>query len=206
MIAIPSVVREKALAVGASAWIDELPLLIREIEADWEITVGRAYTDSTEALVAEATCDDGTRAVLKLLVPRGAEAAARETTVLRLVGGDGCALLLRADVARGALLLERLGRTLYELQVPVRRRHEILVSAASRIWRPAPHAGLPTGAVSPAARGVHREDVGGARPPLQRARGRLRVGVRWASWRSAPRRDRRRRSRRRAPVERPRSR
>jgi len=56
MIEIPAVVREKALTVGASAWIDELPLLIQAIETDWGITVGRAYRDSTEALVAGAVC------------------------------------------------------------------------------------------------------------------------------------------------------
>jgi streptomycin 6-kinase len=43
-------------------------------------------------------------------------------------------------------LLERLGRSLFELQLPILRRHEILVSAARRIWRPAPDSGLPTGA------------------------------------------------------------
>ena len=145
-IEIPSVVREKALAVGASAWIDELPLLIASIEADWGIRVGRAYRDSTEALVAEALCDDGTEAVLKLIVPRDADSVQHEATVLRLAGGEGCPLLLQADIARGALLLERLGRSLFELQLPIGRRHEILVAAAARIWRPAPDAGLPSGA------------------------------------------------------------
>jgi streptomycin 6-kinase len=96
--------------------------------------------------VAEATCADGARAVLKLIVPRDGEAAVHEATVLRLAAGEGCPRLLREDVARGALLLERLGRSLYQLQLPVQERHEILVSAAERIWRPAPASGLPSGA------------------------------------------------------------
>ena len=146
MVEIPPVVREKALAVGARAWIDALPALIRTLESDWGITVGRPYCDSTEAFVAEATSSDGSPAVLKLIVPRDGDAAAREATALRLAAGEGCPLLLREDVARGALLLERLGRALYELQLPVRRRHEILVTAAARVWRPAPDCGLPTGA------------------------------------------------------------
>ena len=67
-------------------------------------------------------------------------------TVLRLAAGDGCARLLREDVSRGALLLERLGRSLHALRLPTRRRlRDILVSAAARIWRPAPDCGLPTG-------------------------------------------------------------
>ncbi len=146
MLDVPEVVREKALAVGAGAWIEELPSLVRSVEADWGITVGRAYRDSTEAFVAEATCDDGTPAVLKLIVPRDGDAAAHEATVLRLAAGEGCPRLLRDDVERGALLLERLGRSLFELGLPTRRRHEILIAAAARVWRPAPDSGLPTGA------------------------------------------------------------
>ena len=143
---LPGVVREKALAVGAGRWLEELPQLVRALEADWQLRVGRAYADSTEALVAEAVLDDGTEAVLKLIVPRDGDAARHEAIVLRLAGGDGCPRLLRADVARGALLMERLGRSLYELGLPIDRRHEILVSAAQRIWRPAFDSGLPTGA------------------------------------------------------------
>jgi streptomycin 6-kinase len=146
VLEVPAVVREKALAVGAGAWLDELPLLVRSLEAEWRITVGRAYRGSTEAFVAEALCDDGTPTVLKLIVPRAADAAAHEVTVLRLAAGEGCPRLLREDVRGGAILLERLGRPLSELAVPVRRRHEILVSAARRVWRPAPDCGLPTGA------------------------------------------------------------
>ena len=146
MLDVPAVVREKAHAVGATAWLDALPRLVERLEEDWQLTVGRAYPDSTEALVAEVSCADGTPAVLKLIVPRGGDAAAHEITVLRLADGDGCARLLRADVARGALLLERLGRPLYQLELPVERRHEILLAAARRVWRPAPDCGLPTGA------------------------------------------------------------
>ena len=146
MLDVPAVVREKALAVGAAAWVDGLPELIRAIEEDWDISVGQPYRDSTEAFVAEATCTDGTQAVLKLLVPRDPDAAAHEATVLRVADGEGCPRLLAEDVSRGALLLERLGRSLYELALPLERRHEILLSAAARIWRPAPDCGLPTGA------------------------------------------------------------
>jgi streptomycin 6-kinase len=143
---VPAVVREKALAVGADVWLETLPLLVRSLEAEWRITVGRAYPSATEAFVAEAFCDGGGLAVLKVIVPRGGNAAAHEITVLRLADGGGCPRLLRDDVPRGALLLERLGRPLHQLQLPVRRRHEILVSAAGRVWRPAPDCGLPTGA------------------------------------------------------------
>jgi streptomycin 6-kinase len=154
-LAIPAVVRNKAAAVGAPGWIDDLPGLVADIERDWSIRVGRPYQDATEAFVARATRSDGFPVVLKLLIPRpgGAgeaggpgAAARREITVLRLTGGEGCVWLLRADAARGALLLERLGRSLHELGLPMTRRHEILSATAAQVWRPAPDSGLPSGA------------------------------------------------------------
>jgi hypothetical protein len=122
---VGAVVRNKALAAGAADWIDGLPELVAGLERDWRITVGRRYNGSTEAFVAQAILDDGTSAVLKLMIPRPGDHAVNEITVLRLIDGDGCPRLLRADPARGALLLERLGRPLVELGLPMRRRHEI---------------------------------------------------------------------------------
>lgn len=145
MLDVPAVVREKALAAGAAEWLEALPQLVREIEADWEITVGAAFPFSTEAFVAEVECTDGSPAVLKLIVPRGGDAAAHEATALRLARGEGCARLLREDLERGALLLEKLGRPLSGLGLPLRARHEVLVATAQRMWRPAPESGLPTG-------------------------------------------------------------
>ena len=52
---MPEVVRNKALAAGATAWLDELPGLIADLERDWDITVGRPFPDATEAFVAEAS-------------------------------------------------------------------------------------------------------------------------------------------------------
>lgn len=146
MLELPEVVRRKAEVAGAAAWVDGLPALVADLEREWGMTVGRVYGDGTEALVADAVCADGTPAVLKVLVPRGGGDAVNEITVLRLAGGEGCVRLLRCDEPRGALLLERLGASMYELGLPVGRRHEILSDLASRVWRPAPGCGLPTGA------------------------------------------------------------
>jgi len=142
----PDAVRKKALAVGAAAWLDELPALVADLEREWSITVGRPYSGGTEAFVAQAILADGTAAVLKLLIPRAGDAARNEISVLRLTDGEGCVKLLRDDGRRSALLLERLGPSLYELALPLAQRHEILCSAAARVWRPAPDCGLPTGA------------------------------------------------------------
>lgn len=146
MNGLPDPVRNKAQVVGAHAWIDSLPELVAGIERDWGLRVGRAFGDATEAYVTEATLDDGTPAVLKLLLPRDGDAAAREIAVLARTAGDPCARLLRHDTERGALLLERLGPSLHDHALPIRRRHEILCDLASRVWRPAPDCHLPTGA------------------------------------------------------------
>ena len=145
-VEVPPVVRNKALAAHARTWIDGLPELVAGLEREWSIAVGRAFEDATEAFVAESSLDDGTPAVLKLIVPCSDGAARNEITVLRLANGKGCARLLREDVARGALLLERLGPSLHDLGIPIGQRHEILCSAAELLWRPAPGCDLPTGA------------------------------------------------------------
>lgn len=138
--------RNKALSVGASRWLDELPDLVSGLESDWSIVVGDPYDFSTEAFVARATLDDGSAAVLKLLIPRAGDAARNEATVLRLTRGEGCVTLLRDDEARCALLLERLGPSLHDLDLPVQERHEILCATAIKVWRPAPGCRLPSGA------------------------------------------------------------
>jgi streptomycin 6-kinase len=145
-IQIPGVVRNKALAVGAASWLEELAALVAALEQDWSITVGRPYPDATEAFVAEAMLPDGTAAVIKLVIPHAADAARREIAVLRRANGEGCPALLRDDQARGAMLLERLGRSLSELALPLEQRLEILCSTAARVWRPASDCELPTGA------------------------------------------------------------
>jgi streptomycin 6-kinase len=143
---VPPVVRNEAIALGAEAWLEALPSLVAALEEEWGITVGRPYPDATEAFVAEAALADGTPVVLKLLVPRSRDAARHEITVLRLVGSEGCVRLLRDDVARGALLLERLGPSMSDLGLPYEERQEQLCQTAMRVWRPAADAGLPTGA------------------------------------------------------------
>ncbi|GAA2582702.1 streptomycin 6-kinase [Winogradskya consettensis] len=140
---IPEVVTAKARGAGATAWLTGLPSLVASLSAEWDFSVGPAYEDATEAFVAPVTLGDGTRAVLKLLVPRQ-RAAQDEITVLRLAGGSGLARLLRSDVDRSALLLERLGPSMASTSLPLTTRLAILTDLAQQVWRPA--SGLRTGA------------------------------------------------------------
>jgi len=143
---VPTAVRNKARAVGAESWLACLPSLVEELSAEWALTLGAAYRDATEAIVAPAALADGTPAVIKLVIPRDGNAARHEITVLRLADGHGCPRLLRADPERGAMLLERLGPPLSRLGLGLQSRHEILCAAVQAFWRPAPQGLLPTGA------------------------------------------------------------
>lgn len=148
---VSDVIRNKAIGAGAEQWLADLPSLIERISNDWHLDVGAPFADGTEAWVAPAQRADGTDAVLKLCVPRvGVHPAAHEVAVLRLSGGRGCAELFAADIARGALLIERLGSSLHDLRWPVGRRHQALAAAAQAMWRPVDDAvnelGFMTGA------------------------------------------------------------
>ncbi|MEV6487738.1 aminoglycoside phosphotransferase family protein [Actinoplanes sp. NPDC051633] len=144
MIDLPDTVRAKARLAGADDWLAGLPGLVDELAGRWSLTMGRSFQGGTEAFVAEATRADGTPAVLKLMIPRAGDHARHEIVVLRLADGDGCARLLEADEGLGAMLIERLGPSLADLDRPLPERLEILTGAAQRIWRPIPDGLLPT--------------------------------------------------------------
>ena len=68
---VPDVVRQKALAVGAGAWLDDLPLLVASLEQDWNIVGRRRLHRLDRGLRREGdTAKTARPAVLKLLVPR----------------------------------------------------------------------------------------------------------------------------------------
>ena len=86
-------------------WLADLPAIVREVARDWDLAVGAPYELSYH-YVAAVTCADGTPAVLKLGVPTGTSLAG-EVPALAAFDGRGAVRLLRADLDRGALLLER---------------------------------------------------------------------------------------------------
>jgi streptomycin 6-kinase len=146
VVDVPAVVREKARVAGADRWLADLDDLVGELCREWHLTPGPVLPGGTEALVLAVVTAAGDDAVLKVLVPRSGDAARHEITVLRLADGDGCPRLLEADEERGALLLERLGPQLAELDLPLEERLPILCAAAARIWRPVDDVDLPSGA------------------------------------------------------------
>jgi streptomycin 6-kinase len=116
--------------------------------SQWSLSIGRSCDGfGMNALVVEATTADGTAGVLKLAPPSDAGKLALEATVLRLADGHGCVRLFDADIARRAMLLERLGPSMYDLGIPRQQRHELLLDAVQHMWRPVdPSVRLQSGA------------------------------------------------------------
>ncbi len=150
MIEIDEVVANKARAHGAEDWLDGLPGLVADLERDWSISVGRSLGGGTEAWVGEAVDERGRAAVLKLCLPRersrweGSDRwgeARREAGVLANAGARGCVELYRADIDRGALLLERLGPAMVDEDLPASERLALLAALAADFWHPLAGAG-----------------------------------------------------------------
>ena len=151
MITVPDVVAAKARDVGAHDWLRDLGDLVTEAASMWGLTVGEPIPGGTEAYVCRVSRKDGSAAVLKMMIPRssdglGGRAAALEASVLRLAGGDGCVELFASDDTLGALLVEQLGPSLFDLGLPIEQQHQIMTTCAQSLWRPAPDLDLPSGA------------------------------------------------------------
>jgi len=124
-----------------------LPSVVESLAQEWSLTIGATLRGGHAALVVEAMLAEGTAAVLKVGVPGTRRDLSFEATALRLADGDGCASLLRVDLDRGAVLLERLGAALYDVVPDPGARHDMLCDVAARFWRPVgPDVDLPTGA------------------------------------------------------------
>jgi streptomycin 6-kinase len=131
---VPVEVRRKAMAQGSrgAQWLESLDANVHELERDWEIRVGSALRGGSDSYVAEATMNDGSKAILKLALP--GNGAAHQIETLLLADGRGYVRLHRHDVGRQAMLLERLGAPLAELGVPVRTQIGIICDTLRRSW------------------------------------------------------------------------
>src|SRR5689334_3369034 len=66
---VPDEVRNKVVADGNAAWLDELPSIVESLTRDWSLTIGVTMRGGHAAFVVEAALADGTAAVLKIGVP-----------------------------------------------------------------------------------------------------------------------------------------
>ena len=90
------------------AWVGLLPRRVAEVLDEWELEVDGLLMHGYTALVVPVRTADGARAVVKLRFP-GDDESEFEHLALRRWDGRGAVRLLRADPARAAMLLERIG-------------------------------------------------------------------------------------------------
>jgi streptomycin 6-kinase len=132
------VVRNVAsLGEAGAAWIARLPMLLDELQRHWDVTIGAAMPNATEAFVAATHSSQGEAGVLKVPIP-GQDKAARELAVLQAAEGRGYVRVLRHDPGSGAMLLERLGLQLFQLGHPIETQIGIICATLREAWRPPP--------------------------------------------------------------------
>jgi streptomycin 6-kinase len=148
-------------------WLARLPGILAACAERWALTVG-APRELSYHYVVEVVRDDGTRAILKLGVPR--DDLTTEIAALRHFDGRGAVRLLDAESALGAMLLERVepGNPLAELaEWDDERATAIAADVMQRLWRPLPREHeFPTVADWAAGLGGLRERFDGGTGPL----------------------------------------
>ena len=129
----------KEFGAEGRAFLDGLPAFLENLAERWSLTLGGPYADLSYHYVCRATLPDGTPAVLKVGVPH--REMRTESEVLRLFDGHGIVRLFQADLAAGALLMERAvpGETLVALsESDDDQATRVGASLMRDLWRPAP--------------------------------------------------------------------
>ena len=148
---VPELVRQRATSNGSAGqrWLDELPELVASLADRWDLVLGETFRGGTASFVASATDQSGRDCVLKVAMPLDMDdidSFHRSVLVHQLAAGRGCALLYAYDRSAPAMLLERLGRNLADLDLPLSQVLETITATLRTFWRPvADDCGLPTG-------------------------------------------------------------
>ena len=145
---LPAAVRMRAASHGEAGnlWLATLDEQVRQLAAQWELTMGSVLSGGSESLVAQVQTGAGRAAILKIGLPGSADVAT-EAKVFRLAAGRGYAELLAHDPAHNALLLERLGPALRDTVSAVADQMQGLCRTLQDAWLPlAESHGLMTGA------------------------------------------------------------
>ena len=129
-------------------WLDDLAALVASLADRWGLVLGESFRGGTASFVAAATDHSGRPCVLKVAMPLDmddVESFHRSVLAHQLASGRGCALLYEYDEYAPAMLLERLGRNLAELNMPLPRLLETIAATLCTFWRPVTEdCGLPS--------------------------------------------------------------
>ena len=137
MIRVPDALEWWRQEPGGAEWLERLPRLAAECAEQWSLRLGEPFTGGNVSLTVAAEGADGTPAVLKINFPD--PESEQEADALAHYGGNGAVLLLAADPARRALLIERCrpGNQLWEVQ-DEDEANRVAAGVLRRLWRPPP--------------------------------------------------------------------
>ena len=135
---LPEAVRLKALALGevGTNWIARLDQQVNDLKHQWHIETGKVLEGGSASLVLQATQRDGQPAILKISLPDTATDLLHQAKVLQLANGQGYAKLLAHDQNVNAILVEKLGRSLAEQNLPVVDQIKIICATLKTAWVP----------------------------------------------------------------------
>ncbi|GHU86796.1 hypothetical protein FACS189476_00770 [Spirochaetia bacterium] len=137
---VPRAVMQKAHAFGepGQAWLSSLDAAIADIEQQWNISVKEALAGGTSAFVARAASTCGNEEyVLKLPMPEIFGGVFEpEAAALTAADGKGYAKLLRYDLPKRAMLLEKLGKPLKDLGYSHEEEIRIICGTLQSSWAP----------------------------------------------------------------------
>lgn len=149
-VAVAIAAKARALGARGERWLSDLPATVAGLERTFGLVAGAALAGGSSGYVAAATARDGRPVVLKVALPDGLEGNggfAQQLLGLRLGQGHGYVELLAVDETARAVVLERLGRPMSELALPIEARLEAVAVTLSAAWqRPAGAPGLRSGA------------------------------------------------------------
>ncbi|MCL4863558.1 MAG: phosphotransferase [Caldilineaceae bacterium] len=145
---LPDAVRMRAQTLGdvGAQWVASLDDCVRQLAAQWALTIGGVLSGGSEGFVAHVRLGDGRAAILKIGLPGSADLSA-EAKVYQLAAGRGYAELFAHDPERNAILLERLGAPLRITAQAIDTQIRVLCETLHEAWMPLDSAqGLMTGA------------------------------------------------------------
>lgn len=136
MVRLQPLVRHRLATLGdaGARWRDDLPAVLDDLAGRWGFEPVRGLPGGSASYVAEVRTETGPR-VLKVGVPvPGEPGVADEARVLGAAQGRGYALLHAYAADHGALLLERLGRSLEQTPGEPGTRLDRLVDVLREAW------------------------------------------------------------------------
>jgi streptomycin 6-kinase len=133
---VPPLVRRRALGIGeiGSAWLEQLDAVVSGVAKDWDLEVGRVLDGGSSALVAEVGMPGDVAAILKIACPHP-DLTTIEADILRAAGGRGYARLYHHNPAERAMVVERLGLPMWDLNWPQDRQLLLYCAAIQEAWK-----------------------------------------------------------------------